>query len=99
MPKQAINRTEINKVQKYLRAGHTPEDIARAFNIELGVVQAFDPENEKKVKDAIREAENVASMEDKILKDEENLAKRKRREAALKAAETRKRNKEEAEAG
>ena len=99
MPKRAINRTEINKVQKYLRAGHTPEEIARAFNIELGVVQAFDPENERRVKDAIRDAENVASMEDKILKDEEDAAKLKRRNAALKAAETRKRNKANAEAG
>lgn len=99
MPKRAINRTEINKVQKYLRAGHTPEDIAKAFNIEVGVVQAFDPENEKRVRDAIRDAENVASMEDKILKDEEDAAKLKRRQAALKAAETRKRNKAAADAG
>lgn len=93
MPKRSINRTEINKVQKYLRAGHPPEDIAKAFNIEVGVVQAFDPENEKRVRSAIRDAENVASLEDKILKDEEDAAKRKRREAALKAAATRKRNK------
>lgn len=98
MPKRAINRTEINKIQKHLRAGHLPEEIAAAYNIELGVVQAFDPENEKKVREAIRDAENVASLEDKILKDDENAAKLKRRQAALKAAETRKRNKAEAEA-
>ena len=94
MPKQAINRTEINKVQKFLRAGHTAADIAKAMNIELGVVQAFDPENEQKVLKAIRDAENVMHIEDKILKDEENAAKQKRREAALKAARTRKANAE-----
>ena len=99
MPKRAINRTEINKVQKFLRAGETPEDIARAFNIELGVVQAFDPENEAKVRKAIQEAENVMHIEDKILKEEEDEAKRKRRQAALKAAETRRRNKAAADAG
>jgi len=98
MPKQAINRTEINKVQKYLRGGYTHEDIARAMNIELGVVQAFDPENEQKVKEEIRQAENVLHIEDKLAKDEENEAKRKRREAAKKAAETRKRNAEKAAA-
>ena len=100
MPKRSINRTEINKVQKFLRAGETPEDIARAFNIELGVVQAFDPENEKRVRKAIADAENVMHLEDKILKDEEDAAKRKRRDAALKAAATRKRNAEaKADAG
>lgn len=99
MPKRAINRTQINEVQKYLRAGHKPEDIARALNIEVGVVQAFDPENEERVREAIRHAENVASLEDKILKDEANAAQRKRREAAVKAAATRARKKAEAEAG
>ena len=91
MPKHAINRTEINKVQKYLRAGETPERIAKALNIELGVVEAFDPENEARVKEAIREAENVASLEDKILKDEAAAAERKRREAAVKRAKTQRR--------
>lgn len=96
MPKQAINRTQINLVQKYLRAGHTPEAIAQSMNVELGVIQAFDPENEKRIKDAIRDAENVMHLEDKVLKDEEDVAKRKRRQTALKAAATRKRNAEAA---
>ena len=97
MPKQAINRTEINKVQKLLRAGHMPEEIARHLNIEVGVVEAFDPENEAKVKEAIRKAENVASMEDAILKEEAQAAERKRRQAAVKRA--RKKVDDEAEAG
>lgn len=94
MPKKAINRTMINKVQKHLRAGHTPEEIAAAYNIEVGVVKAFTEENEKVVREQIRTAENVLHLEDKIAKDEENAAKLKRRQAAVKAAATRKRNAE-----
>lgn len=94
MPKKAINRTMINKVQKHLRAGHTPEEIAAAYNIELGVVKAFTEENEEAVRGQIRDAENVLHIEDKIAKDEANAAQRKRRESALKAAATRKRNAE-----
>lgn len=98
MPKKAINRTMINKVQMHLRQGHTPEDIAKAYNIELGVVRAFTEENEQKVREEIRTAENVLHLEDKIAKDEANEAQRKRRQSALKAAETRKRNAEAAAA-
>ena len=94
MPKKAINRTMINKVQKHLRQGHTPEEIAAAYNIELGVVKAFTEENEQVVREQIRTAENVLHLEDKIAKDEENAAKLKRRQAAVKAAATRKRNAE-----
>jgi hypothetical protein len=98
MPKKAINRTMINKVQMHLRQGHTPEDIAKAYNIELGVVKAFTEENEKKVREQIRDAENVLHMEDKIEKDELAAATRKRRDAAKKAAATRKANAEAAAA-
>ncbi len=98
MPTKVINRTMINKVQKHLRQGHTPEEIARAYNIELGVVQAFTEENEEKVREEIRTAENVLHMEDKIERDELAEATRKRRDAAKKAAATRKRNAEEAAA-
>lgn len=94
MPKKAINRTMINKVQKHLRQGHTPEAIAASYNIEVGVVKAFTEENEAAVREDIKHAENVLHMEDKIAKDEENAAKQKRRQAALKAAATRKRNAE-----
>lgn len=96
MPKKAINRTMINKVQKHLRQGHTPEEIAAAYNIEVGVVKAFTEENEAEVRTAIRHAENVLHIEDKIAKDEENAAKQKRRQSALKAAATRKANAEAA---
>lgn len=96
MPKKAINRTMINKVQKHLREGHTPEAIAKAYNIEVGVVKAFTEENEAEVRATIRTAENVLHLEDKIAKDEENAAKVKRRQAAVKAAATRKRNAEAA---
>ncbi len=96
MPKKAINRTMINKVQKHLRQGHTPEEIAAAYNIEVGVVKAFTEENEAEVREQIRTAENVLHLEDKLAKDEENAAKRKRRQAALKAAATRKANAEAA---
>lgn len=98
MPKKAINRTMINKVQKHLRQGHTPEAIAASYNIEVGVVKAFTEENEEKVRGEIRHAENVLHMEDKIAKDEENASKKKRRQAALKAAATRKANAEAAQA-
>ena len=50
-----------------------------------------------KVKEAIRKAENVASMEDAILKEEAQAAERKRRQAAVKRA--RKKVDDEAEAG
>lgn len=96
MPKKAINRTMINKVQKHLRQGHTPEAIAASYNIEVGVVKAFTEENEEVVREEIRHAENVLHMEDKIAKDEENAAKLKRRQSALKAAATRKANAEAA---
>ncbi len=96
MPKKAINRTMINKVQKHLRQGHTPEAIAASYNIEVGVVKAFTEENEEAVREDIRHAENVLHMEDKIAKDEENAAKLKRRQSALKAAATRKANAEAA---
>ena len=96
MPKKAINRTMINKVQKHLRQGHTPEAIAESYNIELGVVKAFTEENEKVVREQIRTAENVLHIEDKLAKDEENAAKRKRRQTAQKAAATRKANAEAA---
>lgn len=94
MPKKAINRTMINKVQKHLRAGHTPEAIAASYNIELGVVKAFTEENEAEVRETIRVAENVLHLEDKLLKDEEAASKAKRRASAQKAAATRKRNAE-----
>ncbi len=94
MPKRAINRTMINLVQKHLRQGHTPEAIAASYNIEVGVVKAFTEENEAEVREEIKRAENVLHLEDKIAKDEENEAKRKRRQAAVKAAATRKRNAE-----
>jgi hypothetical protein len=94
MPKRAINRTMINTVQKHLRQGHSPEAIAASYNIELGVVKAFTEENETKVREEIRDAENVLHLEDKIAKDELAEATRKRRQSALKAAETRKRNAE-----
>lgn len=94
MPKKAINRNMINKVQKHLRQGHTPEAIAASYNIELGVVKAFTEENEKEVRETIREAENVLHIEDKIAKDELDAAKAKRRNAALKAAATRRANAE-----
>ena len=99
MPKKAINRNMINKVQKHLRQGHTPEAIAASYNIEIGVVKAFTEENEAEVRETIREAENVLHIEDKIAKDELDAAKAKRRTAALKAAATRKANTEAAEAG
>ena len=86
MPKKAINRTMINRVQKHLRQGHTPEAIATSYNIELGVVKAFTEENVAEVRETIRNAENVLHMEDKLLKDAEDLAKRERRQAAVKAA-------------
>lgn len=95
MPKKAINRTMINKVQKHLRQGHTAAEIARAYNIELGVVEAFTEENEEKVRESIRDAENVLHLEDKIAKDELAEATAKRRNSALKAAATRKRKAEE----
>ena len=98
MPKKAINRTMINKVQKHLREGHTPEAIAAAYNIEVGVVKAFTEENEAEVREEIRHAENVLHLEDKIAKDEESAAKAKRRQSALKAAATRKANAEAAQA-
>lgn len=94
MPKKAINRTMINKVQKHLRQGHTPEAIAASYNIELGVVKAFTEENEAEVRETIRVAENVLHLEDKLLKDEEAASKAKRRASAQKAAATRKRNAE-----
>jgi hypothetical protein len=96
MPKKAINRTMINKVQKHLRQGHLPEEIAAAYNIEVGVVKAFTEENEKVVREQIRTAENVLHLEDKLAKDEENAAKLKRRQSAMKAAATRKANAEAA---
>jgi uncharacterized protein (DUF433 family) len=96
MPKKAINRTMINKVQKHLRQGHTPEAIAESYNIELGVVKAFTEENEAQVREQIRTAENVLHIEDKLAKDEENAAKLKRRQSAVKAAATRKANAEAA---
>ncbi len=94
MPKKAINRTMINKVQKHLRQGHTPEAIAASYNIELGVVKAFTEENEAEVRETIREAENVLHLEDKLLKDEAAAAKAKRRASAQKAAATRRANAE-----
>jgi len=96
MPKKAINRTMINKVQKHLRQGHTPEAIAASYNIEVGVVKAFTEENEAEVRATIAEAENVLHIEDKIAKDELDAAKRKRRDSALKAAATRRANAEAA---
>ena len=100
MPKKAINRTMINKVQKHLRQGHTPEAIAASYNIEIGVVKAFTEENEAEVRETIREAENVLHIEDKIAKDELDAAKVKRRNTAVKAAATRRANAEKAaEAG
>ena len=98
MPKKAINRTMINKVQRHLREGHTPEAIAASYNIELGVVKAFTEENEAEVRESIREAENVLHLEDKIAKDEENASKAKRRQSAQKAAATRRANAEAAQA-
>jgi len=98
MPKKAINRTMINKVQRHLREGHTPEAIAASYNIELGVVKAFTEENEAEVRESIREAENVLHLEDKIAKDEESAAKAKRRQSAQKAAATRRANAEAAQA-
>ena len=94
MPKKAINRTMINKVQKHLRQGHTPEAIAASYNIEIGVVKAFTEENEAEVRAPLREAENVLHIEDKIAKDELDAAKQKRRDTALKAAATRRANAE-----
>lgn len=94
MPKKAINRTMINKVQRHLRQGHTPEAIAASYNIELGVVKAFTEENEAEVRETIRVAENVLHLEDKLLKDEEAASKAKRRKSAQKAAATRKANAE-----
>ena len=94
MPKTAINRNMINKVQKHLRQGHTPEAIAASYNIEIGVVKAFTEENEAEVRATIREAENVLHIEDKIAKDELDAAKQKRRDTALKAAATRRANAE-----
>ncbi|MCH7510796.1 MAG: hypothetical protein IIB19_00355 [Chloroflexi bacterium] len=100
MPKKAINRNMINKVQKHLRQGHTPEAIAASYNIEIGVVKAFTEENEAEVRETIREAENVLHIEDKIAKDELDAAKVKRRNTAVKAAATRRANAEKAaEAG
>lgn len=96
MPKKAINRNMINKVQKHLRQGHTPAAIAESYNIEIGVVKAFTEENEAEVREVIREAENVLHLEDKIAKDELDAAKAKRRSAAVKAAATRKANAEAA---
>lgn len=96
MPKNAINRNMINKVQKHLRQGHTPEAIAASYNIEVGVVKAFTQENEEEVRATIREAENVLHIEDKIAKDELDAAKQKRRGAAVKAAATRRANAEKA---
>lgn len=96
MPKKAINRNMINKVQKHLRQGHTPEAIAASYNIEIGVVKAFTEENEAEVRETIREAENVLHIEDKIAKDELDAAKVKRRNTAVKAAATRRANAEKA---
>ena len=67
--KGGASPTDIQNIAKYFAAGHTPEQIAQAMNLELHCVIGHHPDKVAEFKERRRIAERAGDLDHKKKKD------------------------------